>query len=258
MITDRIEEHYRRAFREICSEEDYKPRFRNHEIPATASLKNAIDYTWSYVIESKPFGTLHYRYNRYRRAVQHALSQNDNPIRFIIPGFPGNKIIHLDLGCGPGLFSWVVHDYLATMEWRQQNVEYIGYDHAENMIRLGRLFQEYLSVETYVFDGYSEIDRMLKEMQERDLSGHDCIVTLGYVLVQAGNDGSALGDFARAIKSLHPWKSCILVAVDAKSKQWVFDRNFKCLREVLEWSTGIKVCSCNRVPEESTAYAVLA
>lgn len=225
----------------------------SYVIPETASLEEVLEYTHSYVTNSLFPENPYYRYNRYREVVDKALDEVDSTIRFNPLGSPGNKIICLDLGCGPGLFSWVVHDYLATKRWRRQNAEYIGYDHAENMIKLARLFRKYLSVETYTFDGYSEIDKMLKEMRERDFSDHNCIVTLGHVLIQA-NNREALENFARAIKGLHPWNSCILVAVDAKSKlKPVFFRALWDLLEVLELE-GVNVRSGNEGSAENAAY----
>jgi len=92
--------------------------------------------------------------------------------------------------------------------------EFIGYDHAQEMIHLANLFQEYLPVK-YKFDGYFKIDEIRSMLNSRNFSDCSCIVTLGYVLIQVKNNKEALQNFAQIILDLFPAKSCILIAVDA-------------------------------------------
>ena len=125
--------------------------------------------------------------------------------------------MHLDLGCGPGLFSWVVQDYMLT-KYRKNpgDIDLIGYDYAENMIRLAALFQEHLPVE-YNLDGYFEIDRIRNMLKSRDLSDCHVLITFGHVLIQVKDSSEAMQNFVGIINNMFPSKSCIVVAVDAYS-----------------------------------------
>lgn len=130
-----IRKNYIEAFNKIRKRFGWKPH--DHEIPGNISLKEAIGYTGEFIVES---GEEHFRYDYYRKKI------NNTPTMFGIGRV--KKIVHLDLGCGPGLFSWVVRDYMLKSYGKKPgDIEFIGYDHAQNMIRLAKLFQEYLPVE---------------------------------------------------------------------------------------------------------------
>ena len=47
-------------------------------------------------------------------------------------------IVHVDLGTGPGIFNWVVYDYV-QQEWGRSNrpqLAQFGYDHCPAMVEL--------------------------------------------------------------------------------------------------------------------------
>jgi len=143
------------------------------------------------------------------------------------------QIVNLDLGCGPGLFSWVVWDYFQKSEKNDSCIRLVGYDYAKNMIRLANLFKEYLPME-FNLDGYSEVNEIKSVLKSADFSGCDVIVTFGHVLVQTKGKHDAVSDFCNIICSLFPANCCVLVAVDAISRPLAFRDAWKNLRTALQ------------------------
>ena len=83
------------------------------------------------------------------------------------------------------------------------DIDLIGYDYAENMIRLAALFQEHLPVE-YNLDGYFEIDRIRNMLKSRDLSDYQILITFGHVLIQVKDSSEAdLNDVGVNVKNNH-------------------------------------------------------
>lgn len=178
----------------------------SYRVPSDVSLERAIEYTGHHIISSL-YGTPHYRYGRYRNALDKVLKEE---LRFK----PANRrIVGLDLGCGPGLFSWVVRDYmLKEYGSNDGDISLIGYDHAKNMIRLADLFRERFPMKIN-FAGYFETEKIREALSRKDFLGDDVIITLGHVLIQASSDG--IRNFAEIIQNLYQSHFCILVAVDA-------------------------------------------
>ena len=198
-----IRDHYIGTFERIGRR--YGEEDSNCEIGPNDSLRKVIGYTRSFVVEH---GEEHFRYDYYRRELSEALRRL---------GFhPQNRqVVHLDVGCGPGLFSWVVRDYMLSEHGIDSGrIDLIGYDHARNMIVLADLFRQRLPVE-YNFNGYSEIEEVCAALSSRDFSASDVVVTFGHVLIQMGDNAVAMGDFAETIRRLFPSHSCIALAVDA-------------------------------------------
>lgn len=203
-----IRGHYIQAFETIRNR--YGEEGSGWEINPDVSLKQAIGYTRQYVIgHDKP----HFRYDYYRDALDWAFST----LRF----GPGNgDILCMDLGCGPGLFSWVVQDYMVSRSVRKGDIEIIGYDHANNMIRLLNMFHDCFCCRCspqHDWHGYFRIGRLKRALKTRCFSNHDVIVTLGHVLIQIKDNPRAMRDFSCIIGSMFPFKSCVVIAADAYS-----------------------------------------
>ena len=94
-------------------------------VPAAASRTHCLRYALRHVSGDT---TPHYRYNKYRGQLVRALHMNAARMQTHRP------LLHLDLGCGPGLFTWVVHDTLSRSDYPA--VRYFGYDHCRNMVAL--------------------------------------------------------------------------------------------------------------------------
>ena len=209
-----IRDQYIQAFDAIKGK--YGEETSEWRIGRNVSLKQAIGYTGQYVIRHKK---KHFRYDYYRRKLGEAMyNLHPNPM--------SGSILCMDMGCGPSLFSWVVQDYISSHLMNNGSIGIIGYDHAEKMIQLSEEFRGYFINKCdikYDWRGYWEIDHLKHNLERRDFSEHNIIVTLGYVLIQIKDkdNGRVMREFSEVIRSLYPVKSCIVVAVDAFSDfQW--------------------------------------
>ena len=206
-----IREHYIESFNQITNKYPWHTSY-DHRIPRNITLPEAIGYTNKFIIESE---VEHFRYDYYREFLETALTQ---------VGFEPekNRIMHLDLGCGPGLFSWVVQDYMLKKYGKNPgDTDLIGYDYAENMIHLAAIFQEHLPVE-YNLDGYFEIDGIRNKLKSRDFSDYHILITFGHVLIQVKDSSETIQNFMDIINyNMLPSKSCIVVAVDAYSNEYI-------------------------------------
>ena len=198
-----IKDHYESSFDAIAQKHGEKSS--TPEIGPRDSLKKVIGYTRTYVVKHT---TPHFRYKYYHDALSRALQR---------PRFDpsGRQVVHLDIGCGPGVFSWVMHDHMASKKrHRLSSVVYYGYDHCPAMIKLAHLFLKRFPAR-YDFRGYSDLDKMELALKEQDFSDCDVVVTFGYALVQVRESPDALGEFAELIRYMFPSHTCIVVAVDA-------------------------------------------
>ena len=198
-----IRDNYVSTFKSIRKQ--FGAGYSGPKISADTSLKKAIGYTREYVVEHSQ---QHFRYDYYQRALSSAIKRlRFDPV--------GRRVVHLDIGCGPGLFSWVMHDHMELQyAHNSASVNYFGYDHAAAMIRLAHLFWDRLPVR-YDYSGYSGLGEISAALAHRYLSNHDVVVTFGYVLVQVQDSPSAMEDFATLVHCLFPLHSCIVVVADA-------------------------------------------
>lgn len=167
-----------------------------------ASLARCIGYTVEYIVKGNQ---IHYRYDKYERGL--SLAFKKNPIR-------EGVVIHIDIACGPGLFSWVVVDYLRSNP--SVDVKTYGYDRAPNMVKLARLIWNQLD-ENDIFFCHHNINKLLRMVQQDSAERPYLLITFGHILVQTYNDDSALKNFARAVAQLAKLADCRLLAVDATS-----------------------------------------
>ena len=135
----------------------------------------------------------HYRYDRYVGALRACgLSSRTT----------SQRITHIDIGCGPGLFSWVLLDWARENQINYSGIDLYGYDHSQQMIKLARQVQDGLRgvVSDYPKLHYSyDMDTFLADIAMRYDSGKDYVITLGHVL--AGNqDTSDINEYARIIE----------------------------------------------------------
>ena len=198
-----IRDNYESAFDAIaqhCGQEPSPAQIGPHD-----SLQKMIGYTRQFVVEQT---TRHFRYQYYHDTLSLALTR----LRF---GPANRRVVHLDIGCGPGVFSWVIYDHMASQVTRDPSqVDYYGYDHSAAMIQLAHLFLERFPVQ-YEFHGFSDLVEISRALADEDFSNCDVVVTFGYALVQVRDNAAALGDFATLIACVFPSHSCIMVAADA-------------------------------------------
>lgn len=222
-----IRDQYIQAFEAISKR--YGEKASGWEIDPDVSLKQAIRYTRQYVVGNPQN---HFRYDYYRNVLYKAMYDfSYNPVN--------GKILCMDIGCGPGLFSWVVQDYMSSNRVKSKNLKVIGYDHAKNMIRLSKKFHVSLRKQcatSYNWHGDFKFNRLKQNLKGLDFSNHDVIVTLGHVLIQINDNAQAMRKFSKIIRSLCPFRSCIVVAVDAYSseeRRRQFRSSWKTFREYL-------------------------
>lgn len=193
-----------------------------HIIHRNATLPRCIDYALHYFSENDT--RQHYRFDRYYRAIERLLDRYGSVRRT-------RHLVHLDLGCGPGLFAWALHDYFSQNE-PDTVLEIYGFDHAPSMTRLARLV-------------WSELDDVCDaqfihdsdELTSLVMQGGppaDVIVSFGHVLVQIAGSARTKAKFARILASVR-LESSLVVAVDAIRRADTFEKVCSSLAKTL-WS----------------------
>lgn len=173
---------------------------RHYRISASATRRVCIQYALQYVVRHD---TLHYRYDRYRSALCFALNQG------AVQAANTGTLLHVDIGCGPGLFTWVVRDLLRQA---QLAVELYGYDHSTEMVRLAEEIWDELD-EPFHGSWHDAVDEMLATVAEG--SNYDySLMTFGHVLAQTHDQEDAIQSFAQIIADVVT-VNCLVVAVDA-------------------------------------------
>ena len=247
-----VRDHYQNALQEImleCGIHRNSIGNPNYHIEEYTTFPEVVRYTEYHIGETHDqrsyFGRRnepHFRYNRYRTALRTSL--RDLPVH-------GRRIVHLDIGCGSGLFSWVLLDWATENEIELDRVDLYGYDHSPAMIRLAERMKDKLAVHIIGYPDIrycsspSELSRQLSENHQDDT---DYIITFGYVLVQAYSS-SEIQKFTQAITSvtecMDGQSNCALVAVDSGRQVFnedrtgiicPFDESWSLLLEMLEQS----------------------
>ena len=193
--------------------------YGHYRVPEHANLRQCLGYASRYVSGNT---TEHYRYDRYSTALEYALRLNEDFCR-------AGTAVHVDIGCGPGLFSWVVHDYFDGTE---VDVQLYGYDHATEMIRLARLIQDEFESQIDV-QYYDDSTQLLGNIPTAPPPA-DVIVTFGHVLAQLADNHQATGVFATILERLTHTGCCLVLAVDAHGHSTTFRGSFDRLCDILE------------------------
>ena len=173
-----------------------------------ATLGQCVGYAERVMIaESK--GDSRYRYDHYREALQFALSDRD-------AWQPSQPVVSVDVGCGPGLCSWAVHD-----EWLDRSGPYptmLAFDRAPNMVKLAdRLWKRMKTRGRFMtFRSQGKLLRVAGEVARNSLA----IVSFGHVLKQTLEDGAddnpAFTGFSRILVDLsRSARACLVVVADA-------------------------------------------
>ncbi len=181
----------------------------DHVIPRDATLPRCIDYAARYLYEGDT--EEHYRYKRYMRALEDLLRDCGGHRKT-------STIVHVDVGCGPGLFSWVLHDYFKHREPKTE-IELHAYDNTPTMVELADLI--WCEFDTGVHLGATSD---LNELTSRIMQGGppaDVIVSFGHVLVQTSDQEDAIDSFAdTSHQSRHQAIStCICIAASTGSSR---------------------------------------
>ena len=210
-----------------------RPSGRDYLISADATRRQCIRYTLRHVVNDRT----HYRYHKYREALRRALRMN------ALRTGHGGLVRHVDLGCGPGLFTWVVRD---EFRGKRSDVEFYGYDHSSKMIRLAGEIWDQLG-ESVSVSWHDDKDELLSVALGGASAGSPALVTFGHVLAQTHDQKETIQRFARVIFRLSA-VSCLIIAFDARGAVARFRKGCDRLMEPLfEHAKRVDVMqSCDR------------
>lgn len=225
-----VREYYHDAIHSIMSdnkiprvERGWKP---NYIIPQDAGFEWVVQYTEYYIgyqTREERFrrpGNRHFRYDEYRGIL--------NTVKA-----GGSRHIHVDIGCGAGVFSWAFLDWAEDQGINYDHLALYGYDHSQAMIQLAgeirnRIVQHIPNYPALQYS--SNVDAFLRQLTENLHGDISCIITLGHVLVQA-QALEAIQIFTRIIQHLMnlPNSAFVLIAVDAWGEQGAFTQGWNLL-----------------------------
>lgn len=162
-----------------------QPRY---EVGADASVSEVIQYT-DWYLTTHGNDVEHYRFDRYFKAIDQALTNRDG------------KWIHIDIGCGAGTFSWAFLDWAIKHDISPTDLSLYGYDPSEEMIRLAWMLRAKLrsAVPHYPDLRYDSNYRSFVRRLANIRGQANCLITMGHVL--AGNhDDTDISAFTRIIE----------------------------------------------------------
>ena len=127
-------------------------------------------------------------------------------------------VLHVDLGAGPGLFTWAFWDLMQDemVGDNSPSLDLFGYDHAPQMAALARHIWNRFEVQTpyRCFDNEEEVYANVWPQGPKT----NVLITLGHSLIQAHEHGSGLTVFAELCEAVAGLdRNTRLVAVDAHS-----------------------------------------
>ncbi len=174
----------------------------------------------------------HYRYNRYRATCGDPQPTGDRRYR----------LAHVDVGCGAGLWSWVLLDWAADANLAYNLIDLYGIDHSPAMITLANFMRDgfVATVANYPELHYeTNVQMLLQALIENHQEPTDYMITFGHVLVQAlaestGPDAiSAMLNFTSVIvhilRSQDRQSNCVLAAIDARGRSNEFSWGWQAL-----------------------------
>ena len=185
----------------------------NHIILSDTGFAEVIQYTEWFTFKGD--SVLFYRYRRYSEILNY-LKASDK------------QVAHVDIGCGAGLFSWVLLDQAKIRGIRYDQVSLYGLDHSHTAVHLAGMIRERLLQNIHDYPDlnyFTDDDALLNKLTESHRIGTDYIITFGHVLVQA-NATQTIQNFARIIadivKLMDNQSSCMLIGSDARGYSGIF------------------------------------
>ena len=197
-----IRDKYLETIRSISADHPTADIESAYLIPADATFAQCLGYTQKYIvgeINDEP----HYRYDIYRSALQEIPFNLEN----------AERLVHVDVGCGPGLFTWVLRDYFRAHSGIA--LELHGYDHSREMEALATSIWSRLG-EDAAYACHYQLDELLSTATLVRPDTCSVLVTFGHVLIQTMDDESAVNDFTTIIETFAALGDCQILAVDAR------------------------------------------
>ena len=224
IVWEGSELNIRHQYRSVVSAiaEKHTLQESSYVIFENATLEECIGYTMKYVVDRG-----HYRYDRYLHLLQESYSAFQRGL--------GDTIFHIDVGCGPGLFSWVIADCFGRSE---RGLKLFGYDRSSNMVDLAQLI--WSKLDTNMSNDYvDDTDDLYSRLTVyRPFVKSHVVISLGHVLIQAYRQDNNMREIANIIACICRICApapCHLLAVDAHSGdlEHVFRSAYESLRHAL-------------------------
>ena len=158
------------------SEYRVEPGYAPYVVPADATFACVLRYTDRYVgqwHDDQPGNSPHYRYNHYKNML------NNLP-------FSEKRLAQIDIGCGAGLFSWVLLDWFTKHGVGHDQVNLYGFDHSQAMIKLAGMVRDELAQNMVDYPDlhyFCDIEALLDQLADNRFENRDYIITFGHVLV---------------------------------------------------------------------------
>ncbi len=234
------------------------PRRPSHSVRADASFTEVVQHTdwWLRRNDRIPY----YRYNRYRTTLGRPQPTTDR--------YP--RLAHVDVGCGAGLWSWVLLDWAADYNLSYDRIDLYGVDHSPFMITLAYFMRDGLAatVANYPELHYEiNVQMLLQALIENHQEPTDYMITFGHVLVQALAEStapdaiSAMLNFTSMIvhilRSQDRQSNCVLVAIDARGRTEEFSWAWRALLSNLALA-GVRYENIVDASDAKTAQLSLA
>ena len=231
-----VKDYYREVIREVMKANRVNPLVDrpDYELSPDAGITEVLQYTDSFVAGTHDTED-HYRYNRYIETLN------------LITASKARQV-HVDIGCGAGLFSWAFLDWATANGLEHKRTRLFGLDHNQASLRLAKQIRKRLrsAVSDYPnLHYYRRSKKLTRSLRENHLKGSDYVITFGHVLEQA-HDPEEIEQFSDVISSvldvLEPGCNCTVIVVDAFEGQRRKDleRGWSRLRDNLD-SIGIDV-----------------
>ena len=180
-------------------------------ISTSTSYKQVLEYSDWYVAgtgdKCPP-----YRYNRYLETL------NQLPVG-------DGRQVHVDMGCGAGLFSWAYLDWATAKGIKYKHIRLFGLDHNPASLRLAKQIRKRLSSAISDYPKlryYRQSESLIRNLEKLHLGDSDYVITFGHVLEQA-HGSEEIQQFSVVIRSVldlvEPGCRCTLVVVDAFAGQ---------------------------------------
>ena len=202
-MTQNIRGKYVAVINAIAEEHDSNDC--HYVVPKNATLAQCIHYAQEYYVKGDE---KHHRYDRCRRLLKTALNS-------LSPNTSSEQtLLHLDIGAGPGLYSWVLRDY-ARRNYPTINLKLYGYDRAPRMAKLANMIWKRLD-ENVAYSCFHDKNELYAAAMSGSSRSVYVVLTLGYVLIQTDGDGS-LKELASLCEKFSVNSNACLIAIDAYS-----------------------------------------
>ena len=179
-----VRDRYRSVCEELVGKFGVSPS--GYTITESADLRECLGYLQRYVIDNQP----HYRFDRYTALLNPWYHSNafetDSLDLCWENGRSCVKLLHIDLGSGPGVFTWAVKDYFDDRFWSPSwsyDSMHIGFDHSAAMVDLATTIWELLAVDSKAV--WCSTPESLLAIAERPIQRCDyLLITMGHILIR--------------------------------------------------------------------------